>query len=321
MSSLVKTIQNYAFQNNLWARGSKIVLGISGGPDSVCLLDILAKLAKKYDFQLHIAHVNYGLRGKESEKDEIFVKKTGKKYGIEVNVLLPKKSQYKGNLENSLRDIRYNYFEEIRKKKKFDFIAVAHNCDDQAETVLMRIIRGSGLNGLSAMKAKSGHVIRPLLKTSRKEIMAYLKQNKLKYRIDKSNNDIKFKRNKIRHKLIPYLEKNFNPRIKKTLSECSLIMADDYAFIEKSAERAAASFEGNEKKSFYAETFMKLHPAIQRQALKNVFDELKKGTADLENKQIEEVIKIIKSSKNKTQKASIGGLKILKKGDKMEISR
>ena len=112
---LVKTIQNFAFQNELWEKNSKIVLGVSGGPDSVCLLDVLYNLSKKYNFELHIAHVNYGLRGKDSEKDEKFVRELGEKYRIAVSVYSPSKKEYQGNLENSLRNLRYEYFENLRK--------------------------------------------------------------------------------------------------------------------------------------------------------------------------------------------------------------
>ena len=246
-------------------------------------------------------------------------KELGKKYEIEVSMFMPKKSEYKGNLENSLRKIRYNYFEKMRQKLGFDLIAVAHNQDDQAETVLMRIIRGSGLNGLAAMKAKSGKIIRPLLQISKADIMAYNKQNKLKYRIDKSNLDTKFLRNKIRHSLIPYLEKNFNSGVKKTLSEWSLVVVDDYAFIDKNAERFTENICKNKCGHFSAKKIMALHQAMQRQVLRNIFLKLKNNVVDIENKQIEEMLKVIKSAKSKTQKAVIGGLNILKKGDKVEI--
>lgn len=316
---LIKKIQNFAFQNELWEKGVKIVLGVSGGPDSVCLLDILYKLSKKYDFKLHIVHINYNLRGRDSEKDERFVQKLGEKYGIATSCCSPSKKEYQGNLENNLRNIRYEYFEKIRKELSFDLIAVAHNQDDQAETVFMRIIRGTGLQGLAAMRAKNANVIRPLLDISRREILDYLKREKLKYRIDKSNASTKFQRNKIRHSLLPYLEKNFNPNIKKTLSEWSKVVADDYAFIEKSAEKLRKDFSKNKKFVFSADYFNGLHPAMQRQLLRNIFLELKKETIDLENKQIEEIIKVIKSTKSKDKKAQISGLKILKKGDKVDM--
>lgn len=319
MPNLIKKIQNFAFQNDLWKKGSKIVLGVSGGPDSVCLLDIFSKLAKKYDLELHIAHVNYGLRGKDSEKDELFVCELGAKYGIGVIVLKPRKIEYKGNLENSLRQIRYDFFEKTKKKVGFDLIAVAHNLDDQAETVLMRIIRGSGLSGLGAMKAKANDTIRPLLFVSRKEILAYLKQNKLGYRVDKSNLDTKFTRNSIRHGLIPYLEKNFNPGISKTLVQWSVSVAEDYDFMAQNAERFVRNICKNKYNDFSTKTFLSFHPGIQRQVLRSIIGKIKNSTEDIQNSQIEEIIKVIKSTKCKNQKAQIGGLNVLKKGDKVEI--
>lgn len=319
MAQFVKKIQNFAFQNDLWFKKAKIIAGVSGGPDSVCLLHVLIHLAEKYDFELHIAHVNYGLRGEESKKDELLVRGLAKKYGIKMNVLAPKKSLFKGNLESSLRNIRYEYFEKLRKELKYDLVAVAHNQDDQAETVLMRIIRGSGLNGLGAMKAKTGFVIRPLLKTSKKEILAFLKQKKMKFRIDKTNLDIKFMRNSVRHKLIPYLEKNFNPSIRKTLCDWSFSVADDYDFIAQNAQVFATAACKNKCAHFSVKEFLCEHGALQRQIIRNIIQEIKGETDDIESKQVEEMIKLIKSVKNKAQKANIGGLNISKKGDKVDI--
>lgn len=319
MAQFIKTIQNFAFQNKLWEKKTKLVVGVSGGSDSVCLLDVLCRLAPKYDLELHIAHVNYGLRGEDSKKDELFVRELAKKYNLNITVFVSKKAQNKGNLENNLREVRYAFFEKMRKELKFDFIAVAHNQDDQAETVLMRIIRGSGLNGLSAMKPVTGKIIRPFLQTSKKDILAYTKENKLRYRTDKSNFDKNFTRNKIRHDLLPYLEKNFNPAVKKTLSEWSNSVADDYDFIKKNSQFFSDTICKNKSISFSLAKFLKLNLAIQRQELRNVFNKLKGETKDLQSKQIEEILKVIKSNKSKSQKATIGGLKILKKGDKVDI--
>ena len=319
MAQLIKTIQNFAFANELWKKNSRIVIGVSGGSDSVCLLDIFNKLAKKYNLELHIAHVNYALRGEDSEKDEIFVQELAKKYNIPITVCKPKKSEYVGNLESILREIRYDFFEKVRSELNFDLIAVAHNQDDQAETVLMRILRGSGLNGLSGMKAKTKKIIRPLLQTSKSDILIYVKQNKLKFRTDKSNFDKKFTRNSIRHGLLPYLEKNFNPSIKKTLSSWSEVVAEDYVFIEQSAQDFISKACSNKCVNFKLNDFLLLPVALQRQVLRGVVGKIKSNTFDLENKQVEEMIKIVKSVKSKSQKATIGGLKISKKGDKIEI--
>jgi len=169
MKNLVKKFQNTSHQQDLWQKGSKIVLGISGGPDSVCLLDIFAKIQRNYALELIIAHVNYGLRGRDSERDEKFVRDLAEKYNLEIEILkfnnskvehlssLKESSRFnlKNVSENYLRDLRYDFFEKIRQQYKFDLIAVAHNSDDQVETFLMRMLRGSGLQGLSGMKYKS----------------------------------------------------------------------------------------------------------------------------------------------------------------------
>ena len=315
----IKTIQNFAFQKNLWEKESKIIIGVSGGSDSSCLLDVLSKLAPKYNFKLHIAHVNYGLRGEDSIKDELFVRKLSEKYAIPLSVHIPEKSQLKGNLENKLRKIRYDFFEKLRVELEFDLIAVAHNQDDQAETVLMRIIRGSGLNGLSAMKAKNSNIIRPLLQTNKLDILTYLKENKLKYRTDLSNKNKKFTRNNIRHGLLPYLEKNFNPSVKKTISEWSMTVADDYDFISQESERFVHAVCKNKCAHFAATDFLDLHVAVQRQALRGIFAAMMDNVDDIESMQIEELLKVIKSTKKKTPKAIIGGLNISKKSDSIEI--
>ncbi len=319
MAKIIKNIQNFSSQYNLWSKGSKIIIGVSGGPDSICLLDILYFLSKKYDFELQIAHVNYRLRGKDAVDDEKLVKEFGKKYKLKVNVLKPKKSSYVGNIENALRDIRYEYFEELRNESGFDFIAVAHNQNDQAETVLMRIIRGAGLNGLRAMRPRSGKLIRPLLKVSRAEILSYLKENKLTYRIDKTNQLVDIMRNRIRHGALPYLEKEFNPSIIKTLSELAYSVTDDYDFIEKGAERFAISVCTDNQVSFVESDFLILHISMQRQVLRQIFSLLCGQIKNIKYSHIEEIRKVIRSGKSKTKIAIIGGLKISKKGARIEI--
>jgi tRNA(Ile)-lysidine synthase len=326
MGKLIKKIQNTAFQNNLWQRGSRIIVGVSGGPDSVCLLDVLVKLATKYDFKLIIAHVNYNLRGNDSHKDEEFVRKLAKKYGIKI-FTLTRPDLYRGTLsrkrakgnflfsENNLRDIRYEFFEKLRKKNNFDFIAVAHNLDDQAETILMRIIRGTGLSGLAAMKYKNNKIIRPLLGVSRKEILKYLKDNKLKYRIDKTNESDKFLRNKIRNKLIPHLEKNFNPQVKRTIFNAAISIGEDYDLI---SEISRIAYQKN--KELKVNKILTLHPALQKRILLEAVMEKRGNLKDIEALHIEELIKALKSTKNKLQTVSFKGLKFVIKDDKVIIN-
>jgi tRNA(Ile)-lysidine synthase len=321
MKNLIKTIQNTIFQQGLFERGAKIVVGVSGGPDSVCLLDMMSKIAPKADLKLIIAHVNYGLRGKDSDRDEKFVRKLAEKYNLPIAVF-PKaklsgilKLRFRKNpSENELRNVRYAFFEKIRKENNFDLIAVAHNSDDQVETFLMRIIRGAGLQGLSAMKFKNGRVIRPLLNISRAEILKYLKKTNLTYRTDGTNLENLFLRNKIRNKLIPYLEKNFNPKIRATIFGATVSIGEDADFLQQFTAQLA------EEKILSVKKLLALHPALQRRVLLKKISEAEQDGQNIESAHIEEILKALRSTKGKNQIVVFKGLKLTRKGDTMVLS-
>ena len=313
MSNLIKKVQNTCFQNDLLKKGDRILLAVSGGPDSVALLNIFLSLQKKYSLELAIVHVNYNLRGTDSQKDEELARKLAKKNSLKIfikNVKVAKKNIS----ENYLRNLRYDFFEKTRSKNKFNFIAVAHNADDQVETFLMRIIRGSGLSGLSAMKFKNNFIIRPLLATSRREIIEYLKKNKITYRIDKTNKQNLFLRNKIRNKLIPQLEKNFNPNIRETVLNSLYSISEDAEFLENSTEKYF-----KEIGELKIKDLKKLHPAILRRVLRKKLEAKRGDLKNINTRNIEEIIKIIKSTKNKNQFVIIPGLKITRKNDRLNI--
>ncbi|MCX6763961.1 MAG: tRNA lysidine(34) synthetase TilS [Candidatus Moranbacteria bacterium] len=320
MPNLIKKFQNISRQHSLWQKGSKIVLGVSGGPDSVCMLDIFASLQKKYALELIIAHVNYGLRGKDSDGDEKFVRKLGVKYGIGIEVLncksLTPSPSPKGRgghfSENALREIRYTFFEKIRRENDFDSIAVAHNSDDQVETFLMRLIRGSGLVGLSAMKFKTGKIIRPLLGIYRKEILEHLDKTHRTYRTDRTNKTAVFFRNKVRHQLIPQLEK-LNPNIKQTIFDATQSIAMENDFIEKSIKKIP--------KDLSVQKILSLHPAIQRRIILKKIQAIRGSLKDISIANVAEILKALKSTKGKSQIVVFKGLKLTRRGDKVIIKR
>lgn len=300
----------------MFDRGAKIVVGVSGGPDSVCLLDVLHKLKEKYNLELIVAHVNYGLREKDSDLDEKLVRDLAKKYSLKIEVKRIRNQRSGIKSEDALRNIRYDFFEKARKRYEADIIAVAHNLNDQAETVLLRILRGTGLRGLGAIKFRNKNIIRPLLSIPRKEILAYLRKNNLAWRIDKTNLGLDFTRNKIRNRLIPYLEKNFNPAVQETLSKFSQSAADDYDFIRRFAGKWLS-----EKNILSATELGKLHPAIRREVLRQAIEKHNPNLRDIESAHIDEILKVMKSSKNKRQKISFKGLKIERRGDRLTIAK
>jgi tRNA(Ile)-lysidine synthase len=340
MKNLIKKFQNISHQYDLWKKGDKIIIACSGGPDSTCMLDIFSKLQKKYDLKLIVVHVNYGLRGKDSDKDADFVRKLTSRYSLKFVEIEPKffirsstsSDQNDRNLpagkagkpgfsgrklpsENQLREIRYNFFEKIRVKNKFNYIAVGHTLDDQAETFLMRIIRGSGLAGMAAMRHRNGKIIRPLLGITKKEILEYLRKNKLNYRTDKTNKEVPYLRNRIRNKLIPLLEKNYNPKIKQTLYGASLSVAEDCDFMEQISRE---TYKKNKELS--VKNVLKQHPAMQKRIILEAIESKKGGLKNIESSHIEEILKALKSNKSKSQTVKFKGLKLTRKGDKIILS-
>lgn len=211
-------------------RGDVIIVGVSGGFDSMMLLDILYRLKDKYGYSIKIAHINHGVRGKEADQDEEFVRQNAKRYGLEfysktvdMNGYAKK---YKMTAEEAGRKLRYEFFNSIEKKNKYK-IAVAHNKNDIAETILMRIIRGTGVDGLSGIDYKRDNIIRPILNISREDIEYYCEKAKLNPRLDRTNLEPIYYRNKIRLDLIPYIEKEYSKNIVESLFRLSENIKED----------------------------------------------------------------------------------------------
>lgn len=235
---MLQSVIDYIDKYNMINKGDKIIVAVSGGPDSMCLLHMLLSIKDRYSLQLVAAHINHGLRGVEADKDEEYVEKFCVKEGIEFfskHVDVHKLSSEKGmSCELAGREVRYKFFDYLLIKLKAQKIALAHNANDSAETVLMRIIRGTGSDGLIGIKpVRDRKYIRPILNLSRKQIEYYCEMNNLNPRIDKSNLENIYSRNKIRLELIPYIEKNFNPNIIDTINKFSEIVTMDNNYIEE----------------------------------------------------------------------------------------
>lgn len=319
MKNLVKFVQNFNALNGLWNRGDMIIVGVSGGPDSMCLLDVLAKIAKKEDLTIVVAHVNYGLRGESSEGDESLVKKTAHQYGFACEV--KKCNDGMRGSEAHWRNIRYNFFSQLQKKYRANVVAVGHTKNDQVETFLLRLLRGSGLKGLSAMQFKNEKkVIRPLLRVDRVDVLDYCDQNKISYRIDVSNDNNDFTRNKVRNHLIPLLKNEYNIQIVEVLARTALTLTEDYDYLSKSITPFWQYDADHKLITFEAEVFNVEHISVQRMALRQMISMLQGATIDIEKGFIDELQKAIRSSKGKNQEIIGKDLKMHKKGDKVELA-
>lgn len=230
---IINTINKY----KLIESGDKIVLGVSGGPDSISMLKILNELKNEriFDFDLVVTHINHGLR-ENAKLDEEYVKEFCEKNNIEFYVLhadIKKVAEdSKKGLEETGRDIRYEFFNKIKEETSSNKIAIAHNSNDNAETIIMNILRGVGLSGLKGIEAKNGIYIRPLIECERTEIEKYCENEELNPRHDESNDENIYTRNKIRNIVIPYIKEEFNPNIINTINRLSSIIKEDISFIE-----------------------------------------------------------------------------------------
>lgn len=232
---VLETIKKYNLINN----GDKIVLGVSGGPDSICMLEVLNEIKNGnygIDFNIVVAHVNHMIR-KEAINDEKYVKNYCKEKDIEFysKSIDVKKiaNNNKIGTEEAGRSVRYEFFDKILEKTHSNKIAIAHNKNDSVETVIMNILRGSGTLGIKGIEAKRDKYIRPLIDCERYEIEKYCEENKLNPVIDKTNFENIYTRNKIRNIVIPYIKEEFNPNIIETISRLSDLISEEQEFFEK----------------------------------------------------------------------------------------
>ena len=238
---LISRVVDVVRREGLIRPNDRVLAAVSGGPDSVCLLTVLTELresGRMPGLQVHVAHVNYGLRGKESDQDEAFVRELAARFGAPVSCTrVALGSHPSGSLQRHARDVRYAFFERVLREYGLTTVATGHTADDQAETILMWLLRGTGtvgLAGIPVMREGRG-IIRPLLGVNRSEALDYLRSWGIPYRIDASNATAIYRRNRIRHEVLPLL-RSFNPRIVEGLARQADILAAEAAILDE-AER------------------------------------------------------------------------------------
>lgn len=226
----------------LIAKNDKILVALSGGPDSILLLYFLTKYSKRFQIKIGAAHINHKLRGREADSDEKFCSSLAGKLNIDFYSLRKNVKNFalknKLSLEEAGRIIRYRTLESFRKKYNFNKIATAHNCSDNAETVLLNLIKGTGIKGISGIPEKRDKIIRPLLSLMKDEILEYLEALKIDYRTDATNIDTDYERNFIRHKIIPEIKNRLNPALENTIFNSSEVFRNYSGLIEKLQRKA-----------------------------------------------------------------------------------
>jgi tRNA(Ile)-lysidine synthase len=235
---MIERIHAFAERRRMFFPGCRVGVAVSGGADSVCLLHLLRELAPRWNLRLEVLHLDHGLRGEASRADAEFVRRLAAGYRLPFH--LREAGPLAGNLEEAGRQARRRFFLEFIEAGRLDRVALGHTRNDQAETLLFRLLRGAGSAGLAAMRPVTREgLVRPLLDTTRAEVEAFLKSRGLEWRDDATNTQPVFARNRIRHELLPRLEVEWNPRLVETLARTASLLQDDETFLEEQAGRLA----------------------------------------------------------------------------------
>jgi tRNA(Ile)-lysidine synthase len=299
--------KNFIYKNNLLADCSKILLAVSGGPDSLAMLDLFLRLQNEFEIEIAVAHLDHMFR-KESKSEADFVESFTQKRGVRLfrkQVNLPeiiRKNNF--SAEAAARRIRFDFFKEIIEDNNFDLLALAHHRDDQAETVLLNLFRGSGLQGLSGIQVeaevKGIKVIHPMLNFSKKEILKYCAENDLKPRFDSSNQKNIYSRNIIRNKIFPVVEKKINDQAREVIARSSSLLAAENEFLEKLALRKYQKVlkDISDKKIVIDfDKFKKIEQVLQRRIYRMIYNSLNDNLDDLYLNHIFEIEKLIENQK------------------------
>lgn len=301
INKVIKTIE----ENNMINKGDKVIVALSGGPDSMTLLHILYNLREKYDMKVYAAHINHMLRSADSDEDEVACRAFCQEREIEFFSksvdIASVATQNNISTEMAGRDARYSFFEELLHKLEANKVAIAHNLNDQAETVLMRLMRGTGIEGLIGIKPIRDEIyIRPIININRQEIEEYCHGNNLPVRIDKTNFEPIYSRNKVRLELIPYIQKNFNSDIITTINRMCELLKRDEDYIQQNVTKVFQKYCDitEEKVIIYKDTFC-FHPSIVSRVIRKALLIFQGDINNIQNIHIENVIKLQKSPTGK----------------------
>lgn len=290
------TIEKY----NMLSYGDKIIIGVSGGADSVCLTSVLNSLKEEYNLDITLVHINHNIRGEEAQRDEDFVIELGEVYGNNVKVFsyeVETMARAEGmTVEEMGRKLRYEAFYKAAGEN--GKIAVAHNMNDNCETMIMRFLRGTGIKGLGGISAARDRIIRPLINVTRAEIEAYCSSNNLEYCTDSTNSIEEYTRNKIRLNIIPMIQRDFNENIVAAMARMSELMSDEERYMEGIAEKAYKECEIEESR-ISAERLLKYDRVIQRRIVRLGFVNYSADLHDISYEHVERVLSLTEKESGK----------------------
>lgn len=306
---LIQQVAEQIKKHSMVTGGETVVVGVSGGPDSVALLHILYRLKESLNIRLVVAHLNHCFRGAEAEADAGYVRELAGQLKLEAYVEsrdVPAYSVERGiSAQVAAREVRYGFLSEVAVRTGAAKVALGHHADDQAETILLHLIRGTGTGGLRGMlPVRDEFFIRPLLTVRRRDIEAYCRHHGLAVRYDSSNTQTKYLRNRVRLELAPLLEKNYNPNWVETVNRLGEILREEDDYLEQQADRYYRRIKqgpGDSTVYLNRERLLACPAALRRRVIRKAWSELCGDSGDLEFKHIDKVLEIIKGGGGRRQ--------------------
>lgn len=305
IKNMVKKVLNFIKENNMLQDGDSVVLGVSGGADSICMLYVLKEISRFINLKLVVVHVHHHIRGKEADEDMEYVRKICDKEHIPCEIFhidAKKESIARGMSEEEAgRACRYECFAKTQEKYNANKISVAHNLNDNSETILFNLFRGTGIKGISGIPMRRDDIIRPLLCVSRKEIEKYLEENNVSYRTDKTNFETEYSRNKIRLELIPYIKENINKKAEYNIVNAGKMLGEIEDYLEIETDNAYEKYaDENEEGIYISLEVFKIHPAIAKRVVRKGIERKAGKLKDVTAAHIESVINLAKLEVSKS---------------------
>ncbi|MDI6907277.1 MAG: tRNA lysidine(34) synthetase TilS [Thermoanaerobacterales bacterium] len=325
---LVARVKAYCLRYRMFAPGERVLVGVSGGPDSVALLDVLYRLCGELGIELSVAHLNHLLRGREAASDAAYVAGLADRYGLplvleECNVRDAWRERG-GSLQAVAREMRYRFYERAAEKTGAARVALGHQADDHAETILFNFLRGTGIAGLAGIPPVRERYVRPLLAERRRTIEDYCRERGLAPREDASNLKRVYTRNRLRLELIPYLEREYNPNLVPTLLRMAEVLREEEALLEAEAGRVLAgvvrAVDEDAAAALERRPLLELPPALQRRVVRGAWEALP-GGAELPFEHVERVLDLARRPRGGGRVELPGGARAVREGDRLVLRR
>ena len=319
MTSLVDRIAHFIDRHEMFRPGDRVGVAVSGGSDSVFLLHALRELAPRWNLELSVVHIEHGIRGEASVADAEFVSKLAGELGLPFHLHRADVPALMDNLEQAARGVRIEFYRELLQSSRLDRIATGHTRSDQAETVLYRLMRGSGLAGLAGVFpiAEPG-LVRPLLELTRPEIQYWLCQRSIVWREDQTNQDRSYARNRLRHDVLPMLAESFNPRLEEALANLATLAKDEERYWEAEIDRLQPAI--HEPLIIPVSTLTSAPAAVARRLIRRLIQTLKGDLRQIEFAHVERILGMAQSTEGH-DRVQIPGLDIFRSFEWLRFSK